>query len=746
MRQSGDPLLPAEPFPDAARRTVRDGQLRANLRRATGTIREKRAEVTSELPDWAELRASGRAVKDATLAELDRHLVALEARVKARGGTVHWARDAREARAIVLRLVQATGTDRVIKVKSLTTEEIALNDHLIANGISPIETDLAELIIQMAGEKPSHILVPAIHKNRAEIRDLFAREMQLPDLTDDPAALTRAARAFLRSRFLETSVGVSGANFAIAETGSLVVVESEGNGRMCLTLPRVLVSVIGIEKVLPTWQDLEVFLQLLPRSATGERMNPYTTIFHGVHPGDGPETLHLVLVDHGRTRALQDPDARSALRCIRCSACLNVCPVYERVGGHAYGSVYPGPIGSVITPYLTDAKEADTLPYASSLCGACADVCPVEIPLPDHLVRLRAHAVTRKEETLKGRLDPETLGMRALARVFADPARYARAQRIPRAIGERGMDRIASFPGAGLTGWTRVRDLPPLPRESFRELWQRTHPDETSSMQSDASPGPDRGHAAGAGASPIAADPPPTSPMPEGSRASNAEASDAGDARTVVLGRIRRALRDDPPVPAIPRRYRIGTDLSRGEIVARFVGRLADYGAGVTRVRNPPDAAGALRDLLVGIGIGEAAVPHDLAPDWMAAVPRPHIDGPGSRLTYGLLEDAPAVVTGCRLGIAETGTLVLDAGPGQGRRALSLLPDLHVCLVGTDQVRPDVPTAVRDLERGPGWPEGPRGPLTWISGPSATADIEFRRVQGVHGPRRLEVILYGPDD
>lgn len=275
----------------------------------------------------------------------------LEAAVIARGGIVHWAADAAEANAIVTRLVRETGSDEVIKVKSMATQEIGLNEHLEAEGIHAYETDLAELIVQLGHDKPSHILVPAIHRNRTEIREIFLREMAGvdPDLDDNPAHLAEASRKFLRQKFMTVPVAVSGANFGISETGTLAVVESEGNGRMCLTLPDTLITVMGIEKLLPTYRDLEVFLQLLPRSSTGERMNPYTSMWTGVTPGDGPQNFHLVLLDNGRTAALADRVGREALHCIRCSACLNVCPVYERTGGHAYGSTYPGPIGAVLS-------------------------------------------------------------------------------------------------------------------------------------------------------------------------------------------------------------------------------------------------------------------------------------------------------------------------------------------------------------------------------------------------------------
>jgi L-lactate dehydrogenase complex protein LldF len=469
-------------FPDAARDALTDAQLRRNIGHATSTIRAKRAAAVAEVPDWAELRAAGAAIKDDVLANLDTYLTQLEAQVVAAGGVVHWARDAVEANAIVTRLVQEVGADEVVKVKSMATQEIGLNEALADAGIAAWETDLAELIVQLGHDTPSHILVPAIHRNRAEIRDIFAAEMAksgLPaptDLTDDPRALAEAARLHLREKFLRAKVAISGANFAVAETGTLAVVESEGNGRMCLTLPDTLITVMGIEKVVPTWRDLEVFLQLLPRSSTAERMNPYTSMWTGVRPGDGPQAFHLVLLDNGRTATLADPEGRAALRCIRCSACLNVCPVYERTGGHAYGSVYPGPIGAVLTPQLAGAAGKNdpnsSLPYASTLCGACYDACPVAIDIPTMLVHLREKVVDEKRS---GRVPSgEQVAMAAAAWTMSRPSRWARALRASR-IGRhrpfvRG-GRVRSLP-APFAAWTRSRDLPAPPAQTFREWWR----------------------------------------------------------------------------------------------------------------------------------------------------------------------------------------------------------------------------------------------------------------------------------
>jgi len=455
-------------FPERAHVALRDMQLRRNLALATTTIRGKRAAVTGERGDWEELRVAGAAIKRRVLRHLEDYLLQFESSVQRAGGSVHWARDAQEANEIVVQLVRRTGASEVVKVKTLTTDEIGLNDSLAAAGIRPIETDLAELICQLADERPSHILVPAIHKNRVEIRDLFRREFGLPDLTEEPTELAGAARAYLREKFLSTAVAVSGANFAVAESGSICVVESEGNGRFCTTLPETLITIVGIEKLVPTLNDLEVFLQLLPRSSTGERMNPYTSLWTGVAPGDGPQEFHVVLLDNGRTNVLADEVGRQTLACIRCSACLNVCPVYERTGGHAYGSVYPGPIGAILTPQLVGTAEAGSLPFASSLCGACAEVCPVKIDIPQVLVHLRGRAI--RERTAAGA--GERMMMSAAGWALAGERRFRWARRVGRLVQRPFVreNKIERLPG-GLSGWTMTRDLPAMPRRSFREWW-----------------------------------------------------------------------------------------------------------------------------------------------------------------------------------------------------------------------------------------------------------------------------------
>lgn len=535
-------LYEETPFPRHAREELRDDQMRANIGHATHSIRTKRNRVVGELPDWEELRDAGAAVKQEVAARMPELLEQFEANVTARGGIVHWARDAQEANRIVTDLVRAKGVEEVIKVKSMATQEMGLNEHLDAEGIRAIETDLAELIVQLGEDKPSHILVPAIHKNRDQIREIFSRRMPglTRELTNEPAVLAEASRRFLREKFLDTSVAISGANFGIAETGTLTVVESEGNGRMCLTLPETLITVMGVEKLLPRFSDLEVFTQLLPRSSTGERMNPYTSMWTGVHEGDGPQEFHVVLLDNGRSAVLSDPEGRDALRCIRCSACLNACPVYEHAGGHAYGSVYPGPIGAILSPQLTGiaAAENDSLPYASSLCGRCYEVCPVKIDIPSILVHMRDEDVRTQhgERSEAERIQHETSG-RHRKQVLAHQGDRPDARTthgMPEAPDDSGpsalrtaigrfqgampsqMDLLMKAAGSAMTsgtrmrlaekalplgraamkpmgglkwmpgvvgGWTQQRDIPVVPQQSFRNWW-REHDGEAEQRRS----------------------------------------------------------------------------------------------------------------------------------------------------------------------------------------------------------------------------------------------------------------------
>src|ERR1700741_2840934 len=450
--------LSSETFGENAKAALADTQLRGALRHATSLFGKRRLEAARGLENWEDLRTQARAIKDEVLLHLDRYLETFAANAEQRGAVVHWACDAAEANRIICDLARARNARTIVKSKSMTTEETHLNAALEAAGMQVVETDLGEYIIQLAKEPPSHIIAPAIHKTRGQIAELFNAELGMP-LTDDIARLTSTARATLRDRFAAADVGISGVNFAIAETGTIVIVENEGNIRLTTSLPRVHIAVMGIEKVLPRFADLDVFLKLLPRSGTGQRLTTYQSFITGTkrQPSDeGPEELHVVLLDNGRSRMLAHPVTRQSLACIRCGACLNACPVYQQIGGHAYGSVYPGPIGAVITPQLMGLEKTAQLPFASSLCGACREVCPVKIDIPRLLLHLRAEISPRKGSV------SERLAFKMWAQVMMRPSLYKMSSVLGRIV-----QRLVPVAKA----WTNGRDLRPIESKSFHELW-----------------------------------------------------------------------------------------------------------------------------------------------------------------------------------------------------------------------------------------------------------------------------------
>ncbi|HSE19619.1 MAG TPA: LutB/LldF family L-lactate oxidation iron-sulfur protein [Pyrinomonadaceae bacterium] len=450
--------LSSETFKENAKAALADVQLRGALKNATSLFGERRKQAAASLPNWEDLRTQARAIKDEVLLHLDRYLDEFVRNAETRGAVVHRARDAAEANAIICGLATERNARVIVKSKSMTTEETHLNDALEAAGMQVVETDLGEYIIQLANEPPSHIIAPAIHKTRRQIGELFTAELGMSP-TDDVDQMTSTARATLRDRFAAADVGISGVNFAIAETGTIVLVENEGNIRLTTSLPRLHIAMMGIEKVIPRFSDLDVFLKLLPRSGTGQRLTTYQSFITGTkrHPTDeGPDELHIVLLDNGRSKMLAHPVTRQSLACIRCGACLNACPVYQQVGGHAYGSVYPGPIGAVITPQLMGIEKAAQLPYASSLCGACRDVCPVKIDIPQLLLHLRGEISPRKGSVA------ERFAFKVWARVMTSPSLYKMSS-----VAGRILQRVMPISRA----WTNGRDLRPIESKSFHDLW-----------------------------------------------------------------------------------------------------------------------------------------------------------------------------------------------------------------------------------------------------------------------------------
>jgi len=468
---------PTEPFAERARRAIADARLQGALSQAMDHFMHGRETAFAELDDAAALKRHGRAIREHTLAHLDDYLALLAQSVQRHGGHVHWARDATAANHIVVELARERGIHLAVKSKSMATEEIHLNHALTAAGIRPVETDLGEWIIQLAGETPSHIIGPALHKTKAEVIELFAKETGRPVPSDAPIPdLTRIAREELRQHFLAAGMGISGANFAVAETGTVVIVTNEGNGRFATGLPKIHVVVMGAEKVVPTWEDLMELLKLLTRSATGQRISSYVNCITGprrLNEPDGPDEFHLIILDNGRSSILGQSRFREALYCIRCGACLSVCPVYRKIGGHAYGSVYPGPIGAVLTPLLQGLDQFPELPHASSLCGACKDACPLNIDLPGMLVELRCDAA----EGNSGRPGRAPWVERALFRLYGWALQYPVLYRIGAKVGywmQRPWirnGRIPSVPIPPFSGWTAYRDFPQIAARPFHHRW-----------------------------------------------------------------------------------------------------------------------------------------------------------------------------------------------------------------------------------------------------------------------------------
>ncbi len=433
--------------------------LAATLERSVAAAHTAREQVA-----WEELRSAAHDIKAFTIENLDRLLVQFESQFAARGGTVLWAPSTRDGVDHVLDICRRHGARAVVKGKSMVSEELEINEHLAAAGIEAVETDLGEYIVQLAGQRPSHIVGPALHLSRADVGNIFKEKLGI-QYTDDPEELMAEARRRLRERYLQAQVGLTGVNFAVAETGTIVVIENEGNGGLSSSVPPVRVFLMGIEKIVPCLADMPIFLQILARSATGQKIEVYTHHFLGAEPGS---TVYCIIVDANRTKILADPKTRQSLYCIRCGACLNVCPIYRRAGGFAYGGAYGGPIGAAIAPQLAGFERAGELPFVSTLCGACQDECPVKIDLPHQLVYLRHKAVERGGVAGGG----ASRGIAMWARAMRDLPSYCRSVKWLRRAAAVGR-RIGWYPGV-LGAWTRNHTLPQIPSESFKEWWERT--------------------------------------------------------------------------------------------------------------------------------------------------------------------------------------------------------------------------------------------------------------------------------
>jgi L-lactate dehydrogenase complex protein LldF len=456
------------------RSALADSQLQKNLGVTLSKTLVARQQVVSEVPNWEELRAHARTVKAHTMLRLAEYLEQLEQKVTEQGGQVVWAETGSEAIEFILRLAQEKGIQKLVKSKSMLGEEIRLNEELERQHVEPVETDLGEYIVQLARETPSHIVMPALHKSRQQVAKLFEEKLGMTP-TEDVEKITATARQVLRRHFLTSRMGITGVNFAVAETGTIVVVENEGNARLSIGVPEIHVAIMGIEKTIPRVADLAVFLKLLTRNATAQKISAYVNLINGARrPGelDGPSEFYLILLDNGRSRILEDAFMRQTLYCIRCGACLDVCPVYQTIGGHAYHSTYQGPIGAILTPQLLSVAAAPEHPFASSLCGACYDNCPMKIEIPRLLLKLRER-VQAETSARASRLPLEKWGLGLWSWLMSSPGRYAGANRLAR-LGSRLFVRQgkARFPAGPLRAWCEKRDLPPMAERTFRELFE----------------------------------------------------------------------------------------------------------------------------------------------------------------------------------------------------------------------------------------------------------------------------------
>jgi L-lactate dehydrogenase complex protein LldF len=645
-----------------------------------------REQAYASLPeDLQTMRQRAHAVRAETIANLDHYLEQFIARAQANGLIVHRAADAAQAVQVVLEIARQKDAHLVAKSKTMVGEEIEVNRALEAAGLKVVETDLGEYIVQLRGERPAHIITPAVHLRRAQVGQTFHEKLGLP-LTEDIPTLTSAARRILRQTFLEADIGISGVNFGVAESGTLCIVTNEGNGRMVTTLPRVHIALMGMERLVPTLDDLALMLALLPRSATGQKLSVYTSLIHAPRREDevdGPDERHLVLVDNGRSAMRRSPLAE-ALYCIRCGACLNACPVFREIGGHAYvsvhgeGSPYPGPIGSIVSPALFGQQEFGQLARASSLCGACKEACPVDIDLPKLLLRVRAGG-----EDLKSTRDPSGVppamswGLRLYNWAARSPWRFASAQRATAFFSRLLAPASGWLHMPAFTGWGYSRDLPRPAARSFRQRWAAGQVEHRSGFEA---------------------------PQP----------SAQADEREVQESKTRA--------------------MTQAELLERFEHELNELGGTVTRCRATDLAASVLALLQARRVKALLAWDEDHLPSGILGA----LQEAGIEVLHRPDPGVKAGLTGALAGIAETGTLVLPSGQGRMLSA-SLLPEVHIAVLRISDLRPSLEQVFKEANAGPLQQVRQASTLALISGPSRTADIEMTLTIGVHGPGEVHV-------
>jgi len=727
-----------ERFKTRTEQAVNNPELTRAIDRATRRQDDARKVNITELGDSWAIRELAGECKDYALDRLDDRLIRLADNVRAQGGQVHYAVDGETVCRVVEQIARRSRSKTIIKTKSMMCEEIELNPHLQRAGFEVVETDLGEYIVQLAEEPPSHIIGPACHKSAGQVARLFNRKLGVP-YTEDAETLARSARTILRDKFYRADMGIMGANFAVAETGTLVTVTNEGNGRFVASRPKVLVAIMGMEKVVDNMADLAVLLKVLARSATGQRISVYTNLTTGPRRSgdvDGPDEFHLIVVDNGRSRILAGR-YRQLLRCIRCGACLNACPVYRKIGGHAYGSVYPGPIGKLLTPLLENLVDRADLPQASALCDACRDACSVRIELPEMLILMRNDLRRLKMVPLVQRL-----GFAVWSRVMKSPFLYDLASRLAR-LGLRLEAKdgwVERIPPAG-NPWTDYRDLPIPADRPFRRIWKeelRYAPIHTPVHP--VAERPDRApedHAARRPyREPVSADPWPSAKRELPSSTGTSEEC----TQEAFIGRVRQALRAVDRKRPRPDPHRARLVGPKVNVVERFKEKAAELHIHLHEAANASTAVTVVADIIRESKVSQAVMADEglLDPDHVAET----LNTVGCALTVvrenaglGPSFDADVGITAAELGIAETASVVLQSG-GPRRRLVGLAPPTHIVILPKDRI-------VADLLDWATWCQDRPQPAnqTIISGPSKTADIELTLVTGMHGPGVVHVIL-----
>jgi L-lactate dehydrogenase complex protein LldF len=725
----------ATEFNESARRYTADLDHRHFIQKALAGYYLKRDEYKNRFQSWSGARSAASEIKWEAINHLDRYLEEFVSKIEARGVKVFWAEGGPQARDYIVQLARQNNVHSIIKSKTMTGEEIHLNEALEKEGFETVESDLGEYIVQLRQEAPYHIVFPAMHLKRGQISDLF-REKLGSTPTDQPEELTMIARRVMRQKFCTADMGITGANFAIAETGMISITENEGNARLTASLPKIHVAIVGIEKVLPKLTDLALFLPMLATAGTGQPLTCYNTLYGAPRlPGesDGPKEFHVVLLDNRRTQLLADAEQRDALHCIRCGACLNVCPIFKNVGGHSYGTTYQGPIGSVITPHLRGLQDWKHLSSASSLCGACTETCPVKINLHHHLLHNRRNAATAKPSLV------ERIMYRGFAFTMLRPKVYQLATELARLLQplRQVIDGTVLDP---LRPWTKTRSFPPIAEKTFRDLWrERTNESPVHSAEPQFQA---RSDAPNKGATVT-------------ERSSHGGTKNPLTGREAILGRIREALKITAPHPH--------SEPSRASEQA--VPQTANLQQWLPPVGNTVDEqielfrqnALALRaefhvcpDLAAAIQIVKALAADegwkkigfhngDLTSAASSALNLPTVKTDGG---YALdaLETCDAGLTECEALIAQTGT-VLVSGHHSGGRALSVLPPHHIVLARRSQMTPDLTVALQKAQEK--FATEVPSVLSLITGPSRTGDIERILVLGAHGPKKLTILLVG---